>query len=317
MDFYDVIGDIHGQYQLLKKLLTHLGYVPINGTWKHPERRQVIFLGDLIDRGPEPCEVINTVRGMVDGGSAYCIMGNHEYNAIRWTMPDPNCLGEFLRKHTKKNIKQHQSTLKDIKENSKRHKEYIDWFKTLPLWLELGNSRFIHACWDETSIRTLQQETKNGLIQDDDFFIKASIKGSPVKSAVERICTGIEVPLPSGLEFLDKDGHPRTNVRIRWWENSEKMQKLRYLALLDDETLASIPDISIPAEYRVNYAHQSPLFIGHYWLSPDTPKQPLTPYIACLDYSAGVGGPLVAYRGDSKQQTLDKNNFITVSSNPN
>lgn len=317
MDFYDVIGDIHGQYQLLKKLLTRLGYVYINGAWKHPERRQAIFLGDLIDRGPEPCEVINTVRSMVGSGSAHCIMGNHEYNAIRWTIPDPNCPGEFLRKHTKKNIKQHQSTLKDIKENSKRHKEYIDWLKTLPLWLELGNSRFIHACWDENAIRTLQQETKIGFIQDDNFFIKASKKVSPVKSAMERICTGIEVPLPAGLDFLDKDGHPRTNVRIRWREISDENQKLRDIAILDDKTLANIPDISIPDEYRVNYAHRSPLFIGHYWLPPDAPKQPLTPYIACLDYSAGVGGPLVAYRCDSGQQVLARNNFVSVSSNTN
>lgn len=317
MDYYDVIGDIHGQYQLLIKLLVRLGYVYINGIWRHPEQRHVIFLGDLIDRGPESCKVINTVRGMVDAGNAHCIMGNHEFNAICWTIPDPNCQGEFLRKHTKKNIQQHQKTLMDMEENSKSHKEYIDWFKTLPLWLELGNSRFIHACWDASSIRTLQQETNNGLIQDDDFFIKASKKGSPVKNAVERICTGIEVPLPSGLEFLDKDGHPRTNVRIRWWEDSEKMQKLRYLALLDDETLASIPDISIPAEYRVNYTHQSPLFIGHYWLPPDAPKQPLTPYVACLDYSAGVGGPLVAYSCDSGQETLDGNQFMSVSNNPN
>jgi len=45
---------------------------------------------------------------------------------------------------------------------------------------------------------------------------------------------------------------------------------------------------------------QTPIFIGHYWLPPERPA-PLTPTIACLDYSVAAGGPLVAYRWDSER----------------
>lgn len=309
---YDVIGDVHGQYQLLKKLLIRLGYVYQNGSWRHPEQRQVIFLGDLIDRGPEPCKVVDTVRDMMEAGSARCIMGNHEFNAIRWTMRDPNCPDTFLRKHTEKNYKQHSATLEDMKENSRHHKEYVDWFKKLPLWLEIDNSRFVHACWDEDSISELRREAKEGVVQSDDFFIQASRNGTALKAAMERICTGIEVPLPNGITFLDKDGNKRENVRIRWWLNEDKEQTWRNLAILDEKALSSIPDTPVPSEYRQIYSHQSPIFIGHYWLPPHAPKEPLTPYVACLDYSAGAGGPLVAYRSNTGQQVLDKKDFVSV-----
>src|ERR1035437_10235977 len=79
---YDIIGDIHGQAQKLKALLCTLGYRRSMGEFRHPEGRQAIFLGDLIDRGPDQIETLNIVRGMTDAASALCVMGNHEFNAI-------------------------------------------------------------------------------------------------------------------------------------------------------------------------------------------------------------------------------------------
>lgn len=309
---YDVIGDVHGQYELLRKLLLRLGHVYTNGSWRHPEGRQVIFLGDLIDRGTEPCKVVDTVRDMIEAGSARCIMGNHEFNAIRWTMRDPENPDTFLRKHTEKNYQQHIATLKDMKENSPRHKDSVEWFKTLPLWLELGGARFVHACWDENSLGLLRRETQNGVAPNEEFFVRASRKGTPLQAAMERISTGIEVPLPPGITFLDKDGHQRSDVRIRWWLNGDAAKTWRELAILDEKSLAGLPDAPMPSGYQPGFPHDSPVFIGHYWLAPSAPKVPLTPYVACLDYSAGLGGPLVAYRGSSDERVLAKKNFISV-----
>lgn len=309
---FDVIGDIHGQYALLKKLLLRLGYVRSNGAWRHPEQRQAIFLGDLIDRGPEPCKVVDTARSMVEAGSARCIMGNHEFNAIRWTMRDPDHPDAFLRKHTEKNYRQHAATLADMKENSPRHKEYVEWFKTLPLWLEIGNARFIHACWDEDAVSELRRATHAGMAPGEEFFVRASRKGTPLQAAMERICTGIEVPLPQGLTFLDKDGHQRSNARIRWWLNGDAAKTWRDIAILDEKAVSGFPDAPLPPEYRHPAPHDSPVFIGHYWLAPTAAKEPLTPYVACLDYSAGRGGPLVAYRGEAGAQVLAKKNFVSV-----
>jgi hypothetical protein len=76
----DVIGDVHGQYDKLVPLLSHLGYSEANGAWRHPSRTAV-FLGDLIDRGPKQLATVALVRAMVEAGSAQCILGNHEFNA--------------------------------------------------------------------------------------------------------------------------------------------------------------------------------------------------------------------------------------------
>ena len=73
---YDVIGDIHGQFDKLESLLTRLGYRKRGGVWRHPERI-AIFVGDFIDRGSRGVETVQTVRAMVDAGSALAVMGNH------------------------------------------------------------------------------------------------------------------------------------------------------------------------------------------------------------------------------------------------
>src|SRR5690606_7959410 len=78
---YDVIGDIHGEFDAVVALLTRLGYRETGDVWRC-SGRQAVFVGDLIDRGPQQLEVLRLVRRMVDGGSAQVVMGNHEFNAI-------------------------------------------------------------------------------------------------------------------------------------------------------------------------------------------------------------------------------------------
>ena len=79
---YDLIGDVHGCAQSLERLLQVLGYQKIAGSYRHPKQRQVIFLGDIVDRGPRIREALHLVRDMVEQGSALMILGNHEFNAI-------------------------------------------------------------------------------------------------------------------------------------------------------------------------------------------------------------------------------------------
>ena len=79
---YDIIGDIHGQAGKLDVLLSKLGYTKRGPLRVPPQGRQAVFVGDLIDRGPEQIRVIDTVRRMIDAGYAMSVMGNHEFNAI-------------------------------------------------------------------------------------------------------------------------------------------------------------------------------------------------------------------------------------------
>lgn len=147
---YDIIGDIHGHAPALEALLHSMGYRETKGSWRHPER-QAIFVGDFIDRGPRQVAVVDLVQRMVADGGAQAIMGNHEFNAIAWFLPNPAKPGEYLRPHHSpkygdKNYLQHKAFLDEV-DGTPRHKEIIDWFLTLPLWLDLDGFRVVHACW--------------------------------------------------------------------------------------------------------------------------------------------------------------------------
>ncbi|GAB2730145.1 polynucleotide kinase-phosphatase [Kitasatospora kifunensis] len=81
---FDLVGDIHGCRAELETLLTRLGYRltrddqgrPVDA--EHPEGRTAVFVGDLVDRGPDTPGVLRLVMGMVAGGHALCVPGNHE-----------------------------------------------------------------------------------------------------------------------------------------------------------------------------------------------------------------------------------------------
>ena len=122
---YDVIGDIHGQAAKLEALLAQLGYSEGPDGWVPPAGRQAVFLGDLIDRGPEQLKVIRIVRGMVDAGHARCVMGNHEFNAIGYVTPRRDGSGRFLRHHSPDKIEQHAEFLAQVGEGSELHHELI------------------------------------------------------------------------------------------------------------------------------------------------------------------------------------------------
>jgi protein phosphatase len=86
---FDVIGDIHGCRAELETLLGELGYHldrDDNGrprSARHPQGRRVVFVGDLVDRGPDTPGVLRLVMGMVGAGTAFCVSGNHEAKLLR------------------------------------------------------------------------------------------------------------------------------------------------------------------------------------------------------------------------------------------
>ncbi|MBL8975904.1 MAG: polynucleotide kinase-phosphatase [Myxococcales bacterium] len=85
---FDIIGDIHGCFDELIELLGKLGYLLARderGSFvvSHPTGRRVVFLGDLVDRGPKIAEVLQLVMDMVAAGVALCVPGNHETKLLR------------------------------------------------------------------------------------------------------------------------------------------------------------------------------------------------------------------------------------------
>ena len=75
---FDVIGDVHGCIDELTVLLVQLGYEWRGDGASHPEGRRALFLGDLVNRGPDTPAVLRLVMGMADAGDALCLPGNHD-----------------------------------------------------------------------------------------------------------------------------------------------------------------------------------------------------------------------------------------------
>ncbi|MEV6834686.1 polynucleotide kinase-phosphatase [Streptomyces sp. NPDC051133] len=71
---FDIVGDVHGCSAELEALLGELGYVD----GEHPAGRTAVFVGDLVDRGPDSPGVLRRVMSMVKSGNALCVPGNHE-----------------------------------------------------------------------------------------------------------------------------------------------------------------------------------------------------------------------------------------------
>ena len=86
---FDVIGDVHGCRAELRTLLAGLGYELITDELgrpagaHHPQGRRAIFVGDLVDRGPDTPGVLRLVIAMVRDGDALCVPGNHEHKLLR------------------------------------------------------------------------------------------------------------------------------------------------------------------------------------------------------------------------------------------
>ena len=178
------------------------GYRIKDGTWCHPQGRMALFLGDLIDRGPGQVEVLTIVRNMTEAGSGRTILGNHEWNAIGFATRDPEN-GDWLRPRTENKVKEHREFLAQVGCDSDLHKELVDWFKTLPPFIDLGNIRVCHAWWNPESIAKVGEAMDATGRLDESFMIESFRKGSEPWKAMEAVTKGYEIRLPDDCFFLD------------------------------------------------------------------------------------------------------------------
>jgi len=302
---YDLIGDIHGHAEPLKMLLQRLGYEHDGVSFCHPNRK-VIVLGDFIDSGPRQLEVLSIARAMVDNDRALAIMGNHEFNAIGWALKDSN--GDFLRPHTAKNRGQHEVFLNEVVNGSAGHNDWIQWFLTLPVWLDLPELQVVHACWDTKAQHQLSPYLTEENRLNPERLAVCFTKGTAAFSAIERLMKGPEVELPANVSFTDKYQTVRTEARLKWWSDSHKFAELLAVPPGVVEHINSLNlDIDTQTLMEGFTSLNKPTFVGHYWLTGE--PEPLSSTVACLDYSVAKNGKLVAYRF-SGESTLCVSKFI-------
>jgi hypothetical protein len=265
---FNVIPDIHADPRRLESTLSALG-----------SDAPPAFLGDFIDGKPgqaDDAAVLERVRREVENG-APAIMGNHELNAILFHLEDE--YGPF-RARSGKNRKQHASFIHQFGEATPSALEWVEWFLTLPLWLDLGDVRLVHAYWSDELIETIRKRRPDARLRREDLR-EIAVEAKPFGRAVKLLLTGPEVRLPQGCSFLDKAGHERRHVRIAWWRAHADSWRDAALSVATPELLPEGP-VSVPPDVSFYPEKAKPVLVGHY-------KMGGRPGIgarnaACLDY---------------------------------
>ena len=144
----DIVGDVHGEVEVLESLLSYLGY---DAQGDSADGRRLVFLGDLIDRGPDSPAVVDKVMSLVGNGKAQCLMGNHELN-ILLNRPLPGN-GWLIQPNHLENPGEFRSRPVD----PEKLQDYLQFFSSLPLALENESLRLTHACWHAQSVAQLRE----------------------------------------------------------------------------------------------------------------------------------------------------------------
>ena len=302
----DIIGDVHGCASLLEDRLTGLGYArdPSTGVYRHPDRRAV-FVGDFIDKGADELRVLQIVKGMVDGGSADAVMGNHEFDAIVSTTKNTDT-GEPLRAQDGRNSKPLRAFLTQL--SAEQQEEYVEWFLTLPLWLDFGGVRVVHACWHQPSIAVLQDTCGSNRLTAESLALAAN-PGTPLHTAVNVLLNGPEVNLVDYAQpryCAEWDEEPRETTWIRWWRAGattlgELAETGKYPTVEGDP----YPELGDEAVHHdvLSFVYNAdvPVFFGHY-SREGTPgdRKAWTDHAACVDFSGDTADTLVVYRWNGR-----------------
>lgn len=141
----DIVGDIHGELDALLRLLERLGCDPEAPSVERP----LVFVGDLVDRGPDSPGVVRIVKRLVDAGLAWCVAGNHELNLLCAEEKEGN--GWFLghRDHYR------GRDFESVPVAAEEADELRAFLASLPIALEREDLRVVHAAYDARSIAKL------------------------------------------------------------------------------------------------------------------------------------------------------------------
>ena len=143
-----IVGDVHGEYDLLKDLLKH---------WDR-ETQQLVFLGDLADRGPKSKECFELVRQLVSKEHAVCVTGNHENMILRWLENPEQKMNWYLKNGAETTfdslfypgIVKEKSPVEIAELFKKDYADLLDFIRNLPTYYEHPYAICVHAGFDLT-----------------------------------------------------------------------------------------------------------------------------------------------------------------------
>lgn len=287
---YDIIGDVHGHAALLKKLLLKLGYQKGENGYFHVERK-AIFVGDFINRGPEIRKTIRMIRVMVENGNAYAILGNHEINAILFHLKDKG--GKPLVKEPQKNYLSLFKTINEFLAYPDELKSHLRWMRRLPLFLDFGEFRTVHACWSESAISIVKSAYSEERSRKSIFREYYKNPKSELSKSISVLTKGIDFKMPSDLRVMNNKGVSPRSFRLSWWENPVG----RTFRQMSFESKFELPEYTIPKEIIPKtffYSENEPIvFFGHFCRAngPHIVKTNL----CCVDSCVSGAKSLIAY----------------------
>ena len=280
----DVIGDVHGELGLLERLLVKLGRDPVTLGPAGPRARgrSLVFVGDLVDRGPDSVGVLDRVMPAVAAGRARCVMGNHELNALR--VPDRVDHGFWFHGEGPEPPTMPQAVLPPG-----RKPGVLAFFRSLPLALEREDVVVVHASWDPASADRLRD-------QDDPIEAwRVAHRAEPPGGWASRVDPGD--PAAADAQVLRRNANPVRRLTA------------------GPEHLAPFPFEVNGRRYRhartpwwESWAGPPYVVFGHYWRRPDRtpptgdpahpfggrgPREQLgrpggPPSAMCIDHCAGA-----------------------------
>jgi len=301
-DRFDIIGDIHGEIDALRSLLARLGVDAERGRADRP----LVFVGDLIDRGPDSIAVVELVEHLVQGGLAQCVMGNHEFNLLRGKIKQGN--GWFIP-HEEVREGRHADGWHPIGESERvgfpsrqaaqsERARILSFLATLPVALESKDVRVVHAAWQEEAIQTARQSSSvEAFFQPRGVALpEVDLSGAPTPDEMENpaseiqfhpglaqlqlaaqneepakvLTSGLEQPIGPNKKPRYLSGKWRILERSPWWLNDHDPR-----AVVFGHYWRRRPDAQVPGKAEV-FEGVGPLD----WMGPH--KQAF-----CVDYSVG------------------------------
>ena len=299
----DIIGDVHGEFDALLNLITILGY---NRNGEHPENRKLVFVGDLVDRGPDSLSVVYLVEEWIQRGNAYAVLGNHELNLLIPDDDDPSRPSlksgnhwfhgleeDMISSKSERKQPNYKAIIQKQRLASAEDRERITRFLlSLPLALESKHCRIVHSCWHDESIDALRSESKP--LMDLYTEYRSKILKMPNndnlsllkqnKNPIKIITSGLEEKLGPTEKPYVTGGKERFTKRSKWWKDYDGEQYVFFGHYWRTrEAQKDLPEELLHLDDKKNIP---PLFeedTPYAWLNSKSKH----PKCMCIDYSVG------------------------------
>lgn len=131
---FDIIGDVHGCYRELTKLIRKLGYkADEDGQWFHPENRKLVFVGDEVDRGDDSVSTLKLIMKLCKDNIAYMVLGNHDDRLLRYLKGN--------NVEIKHGLETTAAELEKVDEETK--KDMISFLESLPAYYMFDDGKLV------------------------------------------------------------------------------------------------------------------------------------------------------------------------------